>query len=75
MIHVFKNAEKVFKKKTKSRFWKTGAGKPEQENRSRKTGAGKSSTEKSGTVRKRQKKAGMRQKKASHKSEIMRDFL
>ena len=61
MIHVFKNAEKVFKKKTKSRFWKTGAGKP--------------STEKSGTVRKRQKKAGMRQKKASHKSEIMRDFL
>ena len=70
MIHVFKNAEKVFKKKTKSRFWKTGAGKPEQENRSRKT-----EHKKSGTVRKRQKKAGMRQKKASHKSEIMRDFL
>ena len=62
-------------KKFSKRKQKADFGKPEQENRSRKTGAGKSSTEKSGTVRKRQKKAGMRQKKASHKSEIMRDFL
>ena len=46
MIHVFKNAEKVFKKKTKSRFGKTAAGKPEQENRTQKVGHRKKKAEK-----------------------------